>query len=41
MHIEIDSELGCLVREEGADPVTFLPLVNFARLRDPCITDAF
>ena len=41
MHIEIDSGLGYRVQEEGADPLTFLPLVNFAKLTDPCITDAF
>jgi hypothetical protein len=41
MHIEIDSELGCRVEEEGADPLTFFPLVDFAKLTDPCITDAF
>jgi len=41
MHIQVDSELGCRVEEEGADPLTFFPLVDFHRLTDPCITDAF
>ncbi len=41
MHIEIDSELGCRVEEEGADPLTFFPLLDLHRLSDRCITDAF
>jgi hypothetical protein len=41
MHIEIDSELGCRVEEEGADPLTFVPMVDFSKLADRCITDAF
>ena len=41
MHIEIDSELRCRVQEEGADPLTFVPMVDFSKLTDPCITDAF
>jgi hypothetical protein len=41
MHIEIDSELGCRVEEEGADPLIFFPVVDFDGLTDPCITDAF
>jgi hypothetical protein len=41
MHIEIDSELGCRVQEEGANPLVFMPMVSFANLTDPCITDAF
>jgi hypothetical protein len=41
IHIEIDSELGCRVQEEEADPLTFVPLVDFSKLTDPCITDAF
>jgi hypothetical protein len=42
MHIEIDSDLRCRVREDGAEPLAFVPLVeDFAKLADPCITDAF
>ncbi len=42
MHIEIDGDLRCRVREEGADPLTFMPLIgDFTGLPDPCITDAF
>jgi hypothetical protein len=41
MHIEMDSELQCRLQEDGAKPLTFVPLVDFAKLTDPCITDAF
>ena len=41
LHLEIDSELGCRVREESANPLVFMPMVSFAKLTDPCITDAF
>jgi hypothetical protein len=41
MHIEIDSELTMRVLEEEADPLVFLPLVDFDRLEDPSIIDAF
>ena len=41
MHIEIDSELNYRVREQGADPMVFVPDVDFRKLADPSITDAF
>ena len=41
MHIEIDSELNYLVREQGADPMVFVPDVDFRKLTDPSITDVF
>ncbi len=41
MHIEIDSEMNYRVREEGAAPVVFVPDVDFGKLADPSITDAF
>ena len=41
MHIEIDSQLDCRVREEGADPVVFIPQVDFESLDDPSIIDSF
>ena len=41
MRIEIDSELGCRVQEEGANPLVFMPMGSFAKLTDTCITDAF
>ena len=41
LHLEIDSELECRVLEEGANPLVFVPLVDFAKLEDPSIIDAF
>ncbi|MCP4659268.1 MAG: hypothetical protein GY856_27985 [bacterium] len=41
MQLEIDSELRYRVVEEGAEPLVFLPLVNFRKLTDPSIIDAF
>ena len=41
MHIDIDSDLKYHVEEEGANPIVFVPLVNFAKLADPSIIDAF
>jgi hypothetical protein len=40
MRIEVDSELGYRV-VEGADPLVFVPLVDFEKLKDPSIIDAF
>jgi len=39
--IELDEELNYQVREEGGDPLVFVPLVDFERLEDPSIIDAF
>jgi len=41
MHIEIDSQLDCRVREEGAGPVVFIPQVDFKSLEAPSIIDSF
>jgi len=41
MHIEIDSQLNYRVREQGADPMVFVPDVDFRKLAEPSITDAF
>jgi hypothetical protein len=41
LHIKIDSELNHTVEEEGADPLVFVPFVNFKKLKDPSIIDAF
>jgi len=41
MHIEIDSELHHRVREKGADPIIFIPRVDFNSLEDPSIIDSF
>ncbi len=40
MRVEIDSDLSCRV-EEGAEPMVFVPLVDFEKLKDPSIIDAF
>ncbi|MBI5567341.1 MAG: hypothetical protein HY870_20750 [Chloroflexi bacterium] len=41
LHIEIDRDLNYRVAEAGARPIVAAPQVNFARLRDPSIIDAF
>jgi hypothetical protein len=41
LRIEIDSELRTRVLSAGARPLVFSPLVDFARLKDPSIIDAF
>ena len=41
LQIEVDSELKYRVAEEGADPLVFVPDVNFAKLRAPNIIDPF
>jgi len=40
MQIEIDSHLGYRV-VAGADPLIFVPMVDFERLKDPSIIHAF
>jgi hypothetical protein len=40
MRVEIDSELEYRVAE-GTDPLIFVPLVDFEKLKDPSIIDAF
>ena len=39
--VELDEKLNYRVREEGASPVIFIPIVDFKKLTDPCIIDAF
>jgi hypothetical protein len=39
--IEIDGDLNYDVLSEGADPLIFTPMVDFATLEDPSIIDAF
>ena len=39
--IEIDSELRYRIVEGGKDPLVFVPHVDFAKLADPSIIDAF
>ena len=41
LHLEMYSELNYLVVEEGAEPLVFVPMVDFHRLEDPSIIDAF
>jgi len=41
MHIEIDSDLDFRVREEGAQPIVFVPDVNLYGLDEPSIIHAF
>ncbi len=41
MRLEIDSAARCTVAEAGADPITFVPQVDFSKLADRCITDVF
>ena len=41
IHIQIDSDLSYKVLETGADPLVFVPNVNFATLKDPSIIDGF
>ena len=40
IRIELDSELNHDV-VEGTDPLVFVPLVDFEKLKDPSIIDAF
>ena len=41
IHLEIDSDLGYRVLSQGAEPMIFAPMVDFDRLKDPSIIDAF
>jgi hypothetical protein len=41
LHIEIDSELNYRVIEADAQPLVYAPMVNFGKLDDPSIIDAF
>ena len=40
MRIEIDSQLGYRILE-GEEPLIFVPLVDFEKLKDPSIIHAF
>ena len=41
LHIEMDSELNYQVIEKDAKPLIFTPMVDFGKLKDPSIIDAF
>jgi len=40
LRIKVDSALNC-VAQEGADPLVFIPEVNFEKLKAPNIIDDF
>jgi len=40
MQIDVDGQLGYSVAD-GTDPLIFVPLVNFQKLKDPSIIHAF
>jgi hypothetical protein len=41
IQIEIDDQLNYRVQQGDADPLVFVPLVDFGKLDDPSIIDAF
>jgi hypothetical protein len=41
LHIEVDSDLNYKVAEADARPVLSIPMVDFDKLEDPSIIDAF
>ena len=41
IQIEMDSQLNYTVQTPGADPLIFVPMVDFGKLKDPSIIDAF
>jgi len=41
LHLEVDSDLNFRVLEPQAAPLVFVPRVNFQKLDDPSIIDAF
>ncbi len=41
IHLEIDSDLHYRVLEQDANPRVFAPMVDFKKLKDPSIIDAF
>ena len=41
IHIEMDSDLNYSVAEKDADPLLLAPMVDFGKLQDPSIIDAF
>lgn len=41
IHIEMDSDLSYTVAEKDADPLVLVPMVDFSKLKDPSIIDAF
>jgi len=41
MHIELDSAMQYRVAEEGAEPLIFLPQINWKNFSEPNIIDAY
>jgi hypothetical protein len=41
MEMEIDQEMTCRCYDKGCNPVIFVPDVNFSRLEEPNIINAF
>jgi hypothetical protein len=41
LHIHMDSDLNYKVIEKDAKPLVFSPMVNFSKLEDPSIIDAY
>ncbi len=41
MEIKIDSDLTYIVKEEGCEPIVFVPDVNLFKLEDESIINAF
>lgn len=41
LHLEMDSDLNYRVVKEDAEPLVFVPMVDFDKLDDPSIIDAF
>lgn len=39
--IELDDTLNYRVVQEGADPIILIPIIDFKKLTDSCIIDAF
>jgi hypothetical protein len=41
IRLQVDGNLNVQVLTEGAEPMVFMPMVDFTRLDDPSIIDAF
>ena len=41
LHLEMDGDLNYRVVEDAAEPLVFVPMVDFDKLEDPSIIDAF
>jgi hypothetical protein len=39
--MNLDSDLNFMVHEDGADPLVFIPMVDFSRLKEPSIINVF